>query len=55
MADLGGVGGPIVIGILTGLGSLGLASVASGGIGLAGAGVMLFLVPETLRRVRVIR
>ena len=55
MADLGGVGGPIVIGILTGIGSLGIASVASGGIGLAGAGVMVFLVPETLRRVRVIR
>jgi hypothetical protein len=50
MGDLGGVGGPVVISILTGVGSLALASVASGGIGLAGAAVMVFLVPETLRR-----
>jgi MFS family permease len=49
MADLGGVGGPVVISALTGLGSLALASVASGGIGLAGAAIMVFLVPETLR------
>jgi MFS family permease len=49
MADLGGVGGPVIISALTGLGSLALASVASGGIGLAGAAIMVFLVPETLR------
>jgi hypothetical protein len=40
----------VLIGILAGIGSLGLASVASGGIGLAGAAVMFFLVPETLKR-----
>jgi MFS family permease len=52
VSDVGQAGGPIVISVLTGLGSLGLASVASGGIGVAGAIVMVLFVPETLRRRR---
>ena len=50
ISDTGQAGGPLVISVLTGLGSLGLASVASSGIGFAGAALMFFLVPETLRR-----
>jgi MFS family permease len=53
ISDLGQAGGPMVIGLLTGIGGLALASVASGGIGFAGAGLMILLVPETLRRNRV--
>ncbi len=52
VSDVGQAGGPLVISGLTGIGSLALASVASGGIGLAGAAVMLLFVPETLRRHR---
>lgn len=52
ISDLGQVGGPAFIGLLSGLGSLALAAVASGGVGLAGAAVMALLVPETLRRYR---
>jgi MFS family permease len=52
VSDVGQAGGPIVISGLTSLGGLALASVASGGIGLIGAAVMLVFVPETLRRHR---
>ena len=52
VSDVGQAGGPIVISVLTSLGSLAVASVASGGIGLAGAALMFFFVPETLRRHR---
>lgn len=52
VSDLGQAGGPIIISGLTSIGSLALASVASGGIGVVGAAVMLFFVPETLRRRR---
>jgi MFS family permease len=52
VSDVGQAGGPIVISGLTTVGGLALASVASGGIGLVGAAIMLFLVPETLRRHR---
>jgi MFS family permease len=50
IADLGASSGPIVTGVLTGLGSLALASFAASGIGFAGALVMLLFVPETLTR-----
>jgi MFS family permease len=50
ISDTGQAGGPLVISVLTGLGSLGRASVASSGIGFVGAALMLFLVPETLHR-----
>jgi MFS family permease len=49
VSDLGQAGGPLVISALTGLGSLAIASVASGGIGLAGAALVLLFVPESLR------
>jgi MFS family permease len=50
ISDVGQVGGPMFIGALSALGSLALASVASGGLGLAGALIMALFVPETLRR-----
>ncbi len=52
ITDVGTAGGPLVVGGLTAVASLGAASVATGGIGLAGAAVMLFFVPEPLRRDR---
>jgi MFS family permease len=52
VSDVGQAGGPIVISGLTSIGSLAIASVASGGIGLVGAVLMLLFVPETLRRHR---
>jgi MFS family permease len=52
VTDVGTAGGPLVVGALTAAASLGAASVATGGIGLAGAAVMLFLVPEPLHRNR---
>ena len=51
IADLGGSAGPIVTGVLTGIGSLTIASFAASGIGFAGALIMLFFVPETLKKV----
>jgi MFS family permease len=50
MADIGSVGGPLLISGFTGIGGLALASVCSGGVGLVGAAVMFFLVPEPLKR-----
>ncbi|MPZ49875.1 MAG: MFS transporter [Dehalococcoidia bacterium] len=50
VSDIGLAGGPLIISGLTGIGSLALASVASGGIGLAGAAMMAFLVTETLKK-----
>jgi MFS family permease len=52
ISDVGQAGGPVVISVLTGLASLGAASVASGGIGLFGAVLLLALVPEPLQRHR---
>jgi MFS family permease len=52
ISDVGQAGGPVVISVLTGLASLGAASVASGGIGLAGAAVLLVFLPEPLKRNR---
>jgi len=50
LSDTGQAGGPVLISALTALGSLGLASVASGGLGLGGAAIMIFLVAEPLKR-----
>ncbi|HEX5369675.1 MAG TPA: MFS transporter, partial [Dehalococcoidia bacterium] len=50
ISDIGQASGPLVIGALTGIGSLAVASLASGGIGVGGAAIMLLLVPETLNR-----
>jgi MFS family permease len=52
ISDVGQAGGPVVISVLTALASLGAASVASGGIGLAGAALLLAFVPEPLKRHR---
>ena len=52
VSDIGQASGPIVVSALTGLGSLTLASLASGGIGVTGAAIMLLFVPETLNRAR---
>jgi MFS family permease len=54
ISDAGGAAGPLVISLLTAIGSLGLASVASGGIGLVGAVIMIVFVPETLRRANIV-
>jgi MFS family permease len=54
ISDVGQAGGPLVISGLTGIASLAVASVASGGIGLAGTILVLLYVPETLRRRREI-
>ncbi len=52
ISDVGQAGGPVVISVLTGVASLGVASVASGGIGFVGAALLLAFVPETLKRNR---
>jgi MFS family permease len=54
IADVGQAGGPLVISALTGIGSLALASVVSGGIGLAGALMMAVVVQETLHQSHVV-
>ena len=50
IGDLGHAGGPLMIGALIKLATLGAAATATAGIGLAGAAVMYWLVDETLRR-----
>jgi MFS family permease len=52
ITDIGQASGPLVISVLTGIGSLTVASLASGGIGIFGAAMMIALVPETLNRAR---
>jgi len=47
IGDVGGVGGPLLTGALTGAASLALASFAVAGIGAAGLIVFIYLVPET--------
>jgi MFS family permease len=54
VGDVGLGGGPLVISALTGIGSLAVASVASGAIGFAGAAMMALLVTETLKRPRIV-
>ena len=52
IGDVGTAGGPLVASALTAVASLGAASIATGGIGLAGAAIMLLLVPEPMHRTR---
>jgi MFS family permease len=52
ITDFGQAGGPVVISVLTAVASLSAASVASGGIGLVGAALLIVFVPEPLRRNR---
>jgi MFS family permease len=47
IGDVGGVGGPLLAGMLAQAASLALASFAVGGIGVLGVAVFVFLVPET--------
>ncbi len=49
IGDLGTAGGPLLVSGVTVAASLGAASVVTGGIGLAGAAIMFFLVPEPMR------
>jgi MFS family permease len=52
IGDLGTAGGPLLVSGVTVAASLGMASVATGGIGIAGAVIMFFLVPEPMRHGR---
>jgi MFS family permease len=48
--DVGTAGGPLIVAGVTGLVSLGAASISMGGVGVLGALLMFFLMPETLHR-----
>jgi MFS family permease len=50
ISDVGQGGGPVVISAVIGLASLAAASVVSGGIGFAGAALLVLFVPEPLKR-----
>ena len=50
--DVGTAGGPLLVAGITGLATLAAASVSMGVLGIAGAAIMLFLMPETLKRER---
>ncbi|MEX2375284.1 MAG: MFS transporter [Dehalococcoidia bacterium] len=50
VSDVGTAGGPIVIAAIASATTLGVACVATGGIGIIGAIVMITLVPEPLKR-----
>jgi MFS family permease len=52
ISDIGQGGGPVVISGITALSGLAAASVVTGGIGLAGAGLLVLFVPEPLKRNR---
>jgi MFS family permease len=48
--DIGTAGGPLLVAGVTGVATLAAASLTMGVIGLAGAALMLFVMPETLKR-----
>jgi MFS family permease len=50
ITDIGTAGGPLLLSAVTALSTLGVATVATGGVGLAGAAVMSWLVVEPRRR-----
>jgi MFS family permease len=52
VTDIGTSAGPFLVAGIASVATLGIACVATGGVGLAGAAVMAFLAPETLRRAR---
>ena len=52
ISDIGTSAGPFLVAGVAGVATLGVACVATGGVGLAGAAVMAFLAPETLKRGR---
>lgn len=49
VTDIGTAGGPLMLSAVTAVSTLALATFATGGVGLAGAAVMAFLVVEPLR------
>jgi MFS family permease len=49
ISDIGTSAGPFMVAGVAGVATLGMACVATGGVGLVGAAVMAFLAPETLR------
>ena len=55
ISDIGTAGGPLLLSVVTALSTLGIATVTTGGIGLAGAAVMVWLVAEPLRRPRSVQ
>ncbi len=50
ISDAGSAGGPLVVSLIAGVASLGLAAVVTAVLGLTGAVLMWLRVPETLRR-----
>jgi MFS family permease len=52
VSDLGQAGGPLVVSAVAAMASLGPASLAVGGLGLVGASVFLFAMPEPLHQAR---
>jgi MFS family permease len=50
VGDMGTAGGPLLIGLLAGVATLGAASVAVAALGLAGACLLMKVVPEPLKR-----
>lgn len=50
ISDAGSAGGPLVVSLIAGVASLGLAAVVTAILGLTGAVLMWLRVPETLRR-----
>ena len=50
VSDIGTSAGPLLVSGVAAVSTLGAACVVTGGVGLAGAALMAFLVPETLRR-----
>jgi MFS family permease len=50
IGDIGTAGGPLLLSVITALSTLGIATMTTGGVGLAGAAVMAWLVVEPLRR-----
>jgi MFS family permease len=52
MADLGGAAGPLLFGVIASSATLGVASVVTGGLGLAGVALMTLTMPEPLHMAR---
>ncbi len=53
VSDIGTSAGPAVVGGVAGIATLGVASVVTGGLGLAGAAVMVLFMAEPLKMARV--
>ena len=52
ISDIGTAGGPLLLSVITAVSTLGIATAVTGGVGLAGAAVMSWLVVEPLRVTR---